>query len=208
MTFELPPLPYSTDALAPHVSEETLRYHHGKHHATYVETLNELVAGSRFAGHPLNDIVREAEGPLYENGAQHWNHSFYWHCMSPRGGGRPTGALSDALQSAFGGFDDFKEAFSHAAVGTFGSGWAWLVLRAGGIEIASTKDADNPLRGGARPLLTCDAWEHAYYLDHRNDRAAYVESFWKVVDWDFVAKNLGEDWAIERAARGALSTGP
>jgi Fe-Mn family superoxide dismutase len=205
MTFELPPLPYPKDALAPHVSAETLELHHGKHHAAYVAKLNELVKGSPFEGRPLDDIVREAQGPLFNNGAQHWNHSFYWHCLSPRGGGKPKGHLGDALASTFGSFDEFEKSFTKTAVETFGSGWAWLVEKDGQLQVVSTKDADNPLRTGARPLLTCDVWEHAYYVDYRNARPKYVEAFWKLVDWDFVAKNMGEDWAIERAAADRLS---
>jgi Fe-Mn family superoxide dismutase len=205
MTFELPPLPYPLDALAPHVSAETLELHHGKHHAAYVDKLNALAGSSAFAGKPLDEIIRGADGPLFDNAAQHWNHSFYWHSMSPRGGGRPKGHLGDAIASTFGGHDAFVTAFTKTAMETFGSGWVWLVTRNGQLELVGTKDADNPLRTGARPLLTCDVWEHAYYVDYRNERREYVEAFWNVVDWDFAAKNMGEDWAIERAAADKLS---
>ncbi|MCB9831519.1 MAG: superoxide dismutase [Fe] [Planctomycetes bacterium] len=192
MAHELPQLPYAMDALQPHISKETLEYHYGKHHKAYVDKLNAGLAGSGFENAGLEEIVKGAKGGLFNNAAQTWNHSFYWNCLSPKGGGEPQGALADALTSAFGSFAAFKEKFSAEAAGHFGSGWAWLVKNAaGGLEICSTHDAGCPLTDGKKPLLTCDVWEHAYYVDYRNARPNYVEAFWKLVNWDFVAKNLG-----------------
>lgn len=205
MTFELPPLPYAKNALAPHISAETLELHHGKHHAAYVKKLNELVAGTGDAGKPLDELIRTSEGPIFNNAAQHWNHSFYWHCLSPKGGGAPSGTLGDAVKDRWGSYEAFKTAFTKTAVETFGSGWAWLVESGGTLEILGTKDADNPLRTEKRPLLACDVWEHAYYVDYRNERPKYVEAFLQLVDWDFASKNLGEPWAIDRAAKDRLS---
>ncbi len=190
MPFELPPLPWPKDALAPFISAETLDYHHGKHHQAYVTNLNNLVPGTAFAEASLEDIVRRAEGPIFNNGAQVWNHTFYWHGLRPGGGGQPTGALAEALAASFGGFDAFKEQLTKAAVGHFGSGWAWLVASAGRLAVESTANAGCPLRDGKTPLLTCDVWEHAYYVDYRNARPKYVEAFWALVNWDFVAANL------------------
>lgn len=192
MSFELPALPYAQDALAPHVSAETLEYHHGKHHAAYVNKLNELVAGTAHEGTALEDLIRSSEGALFNQAAQHWNHSFYWNCLAPDGGGAPEGPVADAITSTWGSFDTFADEFTRTAIGTFGSGWAWLVKDAGGkLAITSTKDADLPLRTGGVALLTCDVWEHAYYIDHRNSRPNYLKAFWNLVNWDFVAKNLG-----------------
>ena len=191
MAFELPALPYAMDALAPHISAETLEYHYGKHHKAYVDNLNKLVAGTEFEGKSLEDIIRSASGGIFNNAAQVWNHSFYWNCLSPSGGGEPSGALADAIGKACGSFAEFKEKFSTTAVTTFGSGWAWLVKKAdGSLAIVSTSNAGNPLTDGDQPLLTCDVWEHAYYIDYRNARPKYVEAFWNLVNWDFVAGNL------------------
>ena len=188
--FELPPLPYDRAALAPLMSAETLDTHHGKHHAAYVEKLNGLVAGTNFSSRSLEEIILNSEGPLFDNAAQHSNHSFLWNCLSPDGGGDPKGPLEDALVTSWGSINGFREAFDATALGTFGSGWTWLVERNGGLEIMPTKDGDTPLTQAARPLLCLDVWEHAYYIDHRNDRAAYLANFWKLVNWRFVAENL------------------
>ena len=192
MAFELPKLPYDKHALAPYISAETLEYHHGKHHAAYVNKLNELVANTKFAGMPLEELVKTADkGPLFNNAAQHWNHSFYWTCLAPKAGGSPSGELAKAINKAFKSFDEFVKQFSEAAVGQFGSGWAWLVQKKdGSLAIDKTSNAENPLTGGATPLLTCDVWEHAYYIDYRNARPKYVEAFWNVVNWQFVASNM------------------
>jgi len=192
MAFKFPELPYAKDALAPHISAETLEYHHGKHHKTYVENINKLIEGSPWAGKTLEDIIRGADGGIFNNGAQVWNHTFYWSCLGPGKGGEPRGKVADAIKQAFGSFADFKDRFSKAAIGQFGSGWAWLIRDGSGkLAIEATGNAGNPLRDGKTPLLTCDVWEHAYYIDYRNARAKYVESFWNLVDWDFVGKNLG-----------------
>jgi Fe-Mn family superoxide dismutase len=191
MTHQLPPLPYDLGALAPHLSAETLGFHHGKHHATYVTNLNALIPGTEFEHLPLEEIVRRASGPLFNNAAQVWNHTFYWQSLAPRGGGEPQGPLADAIAQTFGSFTAFREQFTKTAVGTFGSGWAWLVLTpAGKLELASTSNAATPLTTDNRPLLTCDVWEHAYYIDYRNARPKYVEAFWNLVDWDLVAKRM------------------
>ena len=191
MAFELPPLPYPKDALAPHVSAETLEFHHGKHHQTYVTNLNNLIQGTEFENAPLEEIIRKSSGGLFNNAAQVWNHTFYWNSMSPKGGGEPQGKLGDAIKRAFGSFDKFKEEFNKVAVGTFGSGWAWLVQRAdGSLGIVSTSNAATPITGSDRPLLTCDVWEHAYYIDYRNARAKYLESWWNLVNWEFAASNM------------------
>ncbi|WP_448507549.1 superoxide dismutase [Immundisolibacter sp.] len=192
MTHQLPPLPYAIDALAPHISAETLEFHHGKHHKTYVDNLNKLIPGTEFENLSLEDIVRKSSGGIFNNAAQIWNHTFYWHCLAPKAGGAPTGALAMAIDKAFGSFDTFKEKFGQTAITTFGSGWGWLVKNAaGGLELVSTSNAGCPLTAGQKPLLTCDVWEHAYYIDYRNLRAKYVESFWNLVNWDFVARNFG-----------------
>ncbi|MBU1189007.1 MAG: superoxide dismutase [Fe] [Gammaproteobacteria bacterium] len=191
MAFELPPLPYAKDALEPHISAETLDYHYGKHHQTYVTNLNNMVAGTDDAGKSLEDIIRSSSGGLFNNAAQVWNHTFYWHCLSPQGGGEPGGALADTITSRFGSFAQFKEAFSKTAITTFGSGWAWLVKKPdGSLDLASTSNAQSPLTGDDKPLLTCDVWEHAYYIDYRNARPQYVEAFWHLVNWDFVSEQF------------------
>ncbi|WP_198243029.1 superoxide dismutase [Fe] [methane-oxidizing endosymbiont of Gigantopelta aegis] len=190
MTFELPPLPYAKDALAPHISEETLEYHYGKHHQTYVTNLNNLVPGTEFEGKSLEEIIKTSSGGIFNNAAQIWNHTFYWNSLSPNGGGEPTGELANAINRTFGSFEEFKEAFTKCAVTTFGSGWAWLVKNPNGtLELVSTSNAGCPLTEGQTPLLTCDVWEHAYYIDYRNARPKYLEAFWNLVNWDFAAKN-------------------
>ena len=192
MAFELPPLPYDKNALEPHVSAETLEFHHDKHHATYVTNLNKLVPGTEFESASLEDIIRKAPaGGIFNNGAQVWNHTFYFAGMGPNGGGEPTGELAEAIDKAFGSFAEFKEKFAASGAGNFGSGWTWLVKKASGdLDIVNTSNAANPLRDGLTPLLTVDVWEHAYYIDYRNARPKYLEAFWNVVNWDFVAKNF------------------
>ena len=191
MSFELPALPYSNDALGPHISPETLEYHYGKHHNAYVTNLNNLTADPPWAEKSLEEIVREADGALFNDAAQVWNHSFYWSCLSPAGGGAPSGALATAIDSAFGSFAAFQEAFTKAAATQFGSGWAWLVKDAAGeLAIVQTSNAGNPMTDGATPLMTCDVWEHAYYVDYRNARPQYIAAFWQLVNWDFVAGQL------------------
>jgi superoxide dismutase, Fe-Mn family len=191
MEHTLPPLPYAHDALAPHISKETLEFHHDKHHQTYVTNLNNLIKGTEFENASLEDIVKKSSGGIFNNAAQVWNHTFYWESMKPNGGGQPTGALADAINAKFGSFDKFKEEFTKTAVGTFGSGWAWLVKKAdGSLDLVSTSNAATPLTTDAKPLLTCDVWEHAYYIDYRNARPKYVEAFWNVVNWDFASKNF------------------
>jgi Fe-Mn family superoxide dismutase len=188
---KLPELPYAKTALAPHISAETLEYHHGKHHATYVANLNKLIAGTEFAESSLEDIVKKASGGLFNNAAQVWNHTFYWNCLSPKGGGEPTGALADAIAKSFTSFASFKEKLTAAAVTQFGSGWAWLVKNTdGSLAIEQTSNAATPLKDGKKPLLTVDVWEHAYYIDYRNARPAYLEAFWKLANWEFAAANL------------------
>lgn len=191
MTHTLPDLPYSNDALAPHISPETLEFHHGKHHNSYVTNLNNLVPGTEFADSSLEDIIKKASGGIFNNAAQIWNHTFYWNSLSPNGGGEPTGKIADEINKNFGSFADFKTKFSECAAKTFGSGWAWLIKNSdGSLEIVSTSNAGNPMTDGKTPLLTCDVWEHAYYIDYRNARPKYVEAFWNLVNWDFAEKNL------------------
>jgi len=192
MEHKLPELPYAQNALEPYISSETLEYHYGKHHATYVANLNKLIPGTEFENLSLEEIVRRASGGIFNNAAQVWNHTFYWNSLSPNGGGAPSGALADALNDTFGSIEAFKEQFSNTAVTTFGSGWAWLVRTPEGrLEVVGTSNAGNPLTEGKTPLLTCDVWEHAYYIDYRNARPKYVEAFWNLVNWDFAAANLG-----------------
>jgi Fe-Mn family superoxide dismutase len=191
MAFELSALPYAKDALAPHISAETLEFHHGKHHQTYVTNLNNLVPGTEFEGLSLEEIVLKSSGGIFNNAAQVWNHTFYWNSLAPNAGGQPTGALADAMNTTFGSFEKFKEEFTKTAITTFGSGWAWLVKNAdGSLALVSTSNAGTPLTAGQTPLLTCDVWEHAYYVDYRNARPAYLEAFWALVNWDFAAKNF------------------
>ena len=194
MAFTLPELPYSKDALAPHISAETLEFHHGKHHNAYVTKLNGLIDGTEYAGMSLEDIVRKAPaGGLFNNAAQVWNHTFYWHSMAPSAGGEPTGKVGEAITAQWGSFDAFKKEFNDKAAGQFGSGWAWLVKGADGrLAIETTANAETPLTDGSKtPLLTCDVWEHAYYIDYRNARPSYLESWWNLVNWEFANKNLG-----------------
>jgi Fe-Mn family superoxide dismutase len=192
MAIELPPLPYDRTALEPHISGETIDFHYGKHHQTYVTNLNKLIAGTEFEALDLEAIVRKAQGGMFNNAAQVWNHTFYWNCLSPTGGGEPAGKLAEAITKAFGSFAAFKEQFTNTAVTTFGSGWAWLVQRPDGtLGLVSTPNAATPLTGPDKPLLTCDVWEHAYYIDYRNARPKYVEAFWALVNWDFVAGQMG-----------------
>ena len=191
MEHKLPELPYALDALAPTISKETLEFHYGKHHQTYVTNLNNLIKGTEFENASLEEIVKKSSGGIFNNAAQVWNHTFYWFGLSPNGGGEPTGALADAINAKWGSFDEFKKAFNAVAAGTFGSGWAWLVKAAdGSLELVSTSNAATPLTGDKTPLLTCDVWEHAYYIDYRNSRPNYLEGFWKLVNWDVVAKNF------------------
>jgi len=192
MIFELPALPYEKDALEPHISARTLAYHYGTHHKAHVDMLNALIDGTDDAGKSLEEIIQTSSGNLFNQAAQAWNHTFYWHCLSPRGGGEPSGALAAALIARFGSFDTFKETFIAAAAGNVGSGWTWLIkTQDGGIDIVNTRNADTPIARHQIPLMTIDVWEHAYYLDYRNARNRYLENVWKILDWDFVAQNFG-----------------
>lgn len=191
MTIELPKLPYELDALAPHISRETLEYHYGKHHQTYVTNLNKLTIGTEFANSELEHIVKNSTGGIFNNAAQVWNHTFYWHCLTPNSSGKPSGNLLTAINTAFGSFEAFCEQFTQTAITTFGSGWAWLVKTPEGkLELTSTSNAATPLTSKNKALLTCDVWEHAYYIDYRNARPKYLEAFWHLANWEFVAKNF------------------
>jgi len=191
MAIELPPLPFDKNALEPHISAETLEFHYGKHHQAYVNNLNGMIEGTEFAGMALEEIIRKASGGMFNNAAQVWNHTFYWKSLSPNGGGDPSGKLADALAKTFGSVDAFREQFSTAAAGNFGSGWTWLVQRPdGSLAIVNTSNAATPITGDDKPLLTIDVWEHAYYIDYRNARPKYVEAFWNLVNWDFAASNM------------------
>ncbi|MCL6262725.1 MULTISPECIES: Fe-Mn family superoxide dismutase [Craterilacuibacter] len=191
MEHKLPELPYALDALAPTISKETLEYHYGKHHQTYITNLNNLIKGGEFEDASLEEIVKKSSGGIFNNAAQVWNHTFYWFGLTPNGKGAPEGALADAINAKWGSFDEFKKAFNAVAAGTFGSGWAWLVKNPdGSLELVSTSNAATPLTTDKKALLTCDVWEHAYYIDYRNSRPNYLEGFWKLVDWDYVAKNF------------------
>ncbi|MCB9026305.1 MAG: superoxide dismutase [Bdellovibrionaceae bacterium] len=191
MAFTLPELPYSNDALAPIISPETIEFHYGKHHKSYVDKLNSLTEGSDLASKSLEELIKTQKGAVFNNAAQIWNHTFYWNCLKPKGGGEPTGKLAEAINKKFGSFNNFKTQFSEAATTQFGSGWAWLTKDVqGNLEITKTGNADNPMTSGKTPLLTCDVWEHAYYIDYRNARPKYVEAFWSIVNWDFVSKQL------------------
>lgn len=194
MSFELPNLPYGMAALEPYISEETLQYHYGKHHRAYVNKLNELTQDSEYSKLSLEEVILKSKsGPIFNNAAQAWNHTFYWHCLKPNGGGKAKDELADAIAHYFGSFEDFKAKFNQAATGQFGSGWAWLVKHEDGtLEVYSTSNAGTPMTENKKALLTCDVWEHAYYIDTRNDRAKYVENFWQVVNWDFVTENFGQ----------------
>jgi superoxide dismutase, Fe-Mn family len=192
MSYTLPALPYAKDALAPHISAETIDFHYGKHHQAYVTNLNNLVGGTEFAGLSLEDVVKKSSGPIFNNAAQVWNHTFFWNSMKPNGGGEPQGALAAAINAKWGSFATFKEAFTKSAVGNFGSGWTWLVKKAdGSVDLVNTSNAATPLTGADRALLTIDVWEHAYYIDYRNARPKFVETFLNnLANWDFAAANF------------------
>jgi Fe-Mn family superoxide dismutase len=194
MAFELPALPYAKDALAPHISAETLDYHHGKHHKTYVDKLNGLIPGTEFEGKSLEEIIKTSSGGVFNNAAQIWNHTFYWHCLSPNGGGAATDAVAEAINKAFGSFDKFKEEFTNSAINNFGSAWTWLVKKAdGSVAIVNTSNAATPLTDASvTPILTVDVWEHAYYIDYRNSRPNYLNAFWSLVNWEFVNANYAK----------------
>lgn len=188
---ELPKLPYAMDALQPYISKETLEFHYGKHHKAYVDNLNKLIAGTEFEDLSLEETIKKSSGGIFNNAAQVWNHTFYWHCMSPHSAREPSGKLADAITKKFGSFEEFKKLFSQTAIATFGSGWGWLVKnKDGSIEIISTSNAATPMTQDKKALLTCDVWEHAYYIDYRNARPSYVENFWNLVNWDFVTENF------------------
>ena len=190
MEHKLPPLPYPMDALQPYISQETLEYHYGKHHQTYVNNLNNQIKNTEFENMPLEEIVKKSSGGIFNNAAQDWNHTFYWNCMKPNGGGKPAGKLLDAIVAKWGTFEDFQKAYGQACASNFGSGWTWLVKKPdGSVDIVNTSNAATPLTGADKPLLTSDDWEHAYYIDYRNARVKYVDEFWNVVNWDFVVSN-------------------
>ncbi|MFC1925793.1 superoxide dismutase [Chloroflexota bacterium] len=190
MEYKLSALPYPKEALAPHISTETIEYHYGKHHRAYVDNINRLIIGTEFEKMSLEEIIQKSSGGIFNNAAQVWNHTFYWNCLSPNGGGEPAGELANPITRQFGSFAEFKEEFTNVAVTLFGSGWAWLVKNAdGSLSIETTSNAGTPLKDGKRALLTCDVWEHAYYIDYRNARAKYMEAFWSLVNWEFVAAN-------------------
>lgn len=190
MEHTLPPLPYAKDALQPHISAETLEYHHGKHHQTYVTNLNNMIKGTEYENMSLEEIIQKSSGGVFNNSAQVWNHTFFWNCMTPNGGGAPTGKVADAINAKWGSFDKFKEEFNKSALGNFGSGWTWLVQKTdGSVDIVNTSNAGTPLTTSDKPLLTADVWEHAYYIDYRNARAKFLDAFWNVVNWDFVNQN-------------------
>jgi Fe-Mn family superoxide dismutase len=193
MTIQLPKLPYELDALQPIISKETLEYHYGKHHQAYVTNLNNLIKETEFADQSLESIIMKSSGGVFNNAAQVWNHTFYWNCMTPNSSKEPQGKLADAIKKTFGSFDEFKKRFTQTAITTFGSGWGWLIKNAKGeLELLSTSNADLPMKHDKKALLTCDVWEHAYYIDYRNARPTYVEKFWDLVNWDFVAEHFGE----------------
>jgi superoxide dismutase, Fe-Mn family len=191
MQFTLPELPFAKDALVPYISAETIEYHYGKHHKAYVDKLNKLIVDTEYVGKTLEEIIKTAKGPIFNNAAQVWNHTFYWNCLKHKGSGEPKGQLAAAIEKQFGSFAQFKEQFTKAASELFGSGWTWLVKNEkGALEIVTTGNAGNPLTAKQKPLLTCDVWEHAYYIDYRNARPKYLEAFWNIINWDFVGKNL------------------
>lgn len=190
MAHELPALPYADNALEPHISKETISFHYGKHHNAYVTKLNAGIEGTEFAEASIEDIIKKAQGGLFNNAAQVWNHTFYWNCLSPNGGGEPTGEIAELINKSFGSFDKFKEEFSNAAATNFGSGWTWLIKDGDGVSIVNTDDADSPIREGKTPVLTIDVWEHAYYIDYRNARPDYIKAFWNLVNWDFVNSQI------------------
>ncbi len=191
MAFELPELPFAMDSLEPFISKRTLEFHYGKHHQGYVNKLNNMVPGTEFEGLSLEEIIKKATGGVFNNGAQVWNHTFYWNCLAPNAGGEPKGTVADAITESFGSFGEFKDKFSKAAATLFGSGWAWLVKKPDGkLEIVQESNAGNPLRNGYTPILTCDVWEHAYYLDKQNRRPDYIADFWNVVNWSAVKNRI------------------
>lgn len=191
MSFQLPPLPYAKNALEPHISQETLEYHYGKHHSTYVNNLNNLIKGTNFEGKSLEEIITTAQGGIFNNAAQVWNHTFYWHCLAPNAGGEPRGKIAEVINQHFANFEKFKQQFTDAAIKNFGSGWTWLIKQANGkLSIINTSNAATPVSGDDKPLLTVDIWEHAYYIDYRNARAEYLTNFWSLVNWQFVEQNL------------------
>lgn len=193
MAITLPPLPYELDALAPHMSQETLEFHYGKHHRTYVDNLNKLIPGTEFENLSLEEIILKSSGGVFNNAAQIWNHTFFWNGLTPKSQGKPSGELLKAIESEFGSFEAFKEKFADVTIKTFGSGWGWLAKnKEGKLEILSTSNAQTPLTTGHTPLLTCDVWEHAYYIDYRNKRPDFLAAFWNLVNWDFVAKNFAK----------------
>ncbi len=195
MKHELPELPYAKNALEPHISAETLEFHHGKHHKAYVDKLNDLIPGTEYENLALEEIIKKASGGLFNQAAQVWNHTFYWHCLSPNGGGEPSGELADAIKRDFGSVDAFKKEFTDKTIANFGSGWGWLVKNKadGKLSIVETDDAATPVTDDSVvPLMTCDIWEHAYYIDYRNARPKYMEAFWNLVNWDFVAENFSK----------------
>lgn len=191
MAFELPPLPFEKNALEPHISEQTVNYHYGKHHKTYVEKTNKLTEGTSFEGATLEKIIKEADGGIYNNGAQAWNHTFYWNSLHPNGGGKPSGDLLSMIERDFGSFEEFKSQFTNSVTTLFGSGWVWLAITNDGkLKIIQESNAGNPLRYGMTPILTCDVWEHAFYLDRQNRKPEYVDAFWELVNWKAVEKRL------------------
>ncbi len=191
MKFTLPELPYSKDALLPHMSVETLEYHYGKHHNAYVVNLNNLIPGTPHENKSLEEIIKSSEGPVFNNAAQIWNHTFFWNSLSPKGGGAPTGSVLELINNTWGDFEKFKTEFTKSAVSNFGAGWTWLVKNNDGkLAIVNTSNAQTPLTMGVTPLLTVDVWEHAYYIDYRNERPKFINAFWALVNWDFVASNL------------------
>jgi superoxide dismutase, Fe-Mn family len=191
MEHTLPALPYAMDALAPHISKETLEFHYGKHHQTYATNLNNMIKGTEFANSSLEDIVKKSSGGVFNNAAQIWNHTFYWHCLAPKAGGEPGGKVGAAINAKWGSFAAFKEAFTKSALGNFGSGWTWLVQKSDGtVDIVNTSNAATPLTGADKPLLTCDVWEHAYYIDYRNARAKYMDAFWALANWEFANSQM------------------
>ncbi|MCX8514070.1 MAG: superoxide dismutase [Fe] [Burkholderiales bacterium] len=191
MEHKLPVLPYQLDQLAPYLSKETLEFHYGKHHQTYITNLNNLIKGTEFENLSLEEIIKKSNGGVFNNAAQIWNHTFYWHCLTPNSAQAPSGKLLEAINKKWGSFEEFKKAFNQTCITTFGSGWGWLVKNASGeLELVSTSNAATPLTTANIPLLTCDVWEHAYYIDYRNSRPNYLDAFWKIVNWDFVAKNF------------------
>lgn len=191
MTFKLPELPYAKNALSPHMSEETLEFHYGKHHNAYVNNLNNLIKETKFEKMSLEEIILSSEGPIFNNAAQIWNHTFFWNSLSPQGGGNPSGKISDLINNSWGSFDKFSEEFTKSATGNFGSGWTWLVLgKTGKLEIINTSNAQTPITQELKPLLTLDIWEHAYYIDYRNERPKFIKAFWSLVNWEFANRGL------------------